>query len=826
MEGPADRVAELRRQLEHHNRLYYIDARPEIPDADYDRLFRELEELERLHPHLDDPNSPTRRVGGEPIEGFRQVRHLLPMLSIDDVFEWREEDRFRIRSEIQRLEPQLRAANPTERRKLIDSVPKDILSKFELCWRVLQVVDVDPARADLELIDFYLRLQRLLSQEHVKVTVEPKIDGVAVSLVYRHGRLEYAVTRGDGETGDEITHNVRTIRSIPLVLRGTEDHGSTDDLFTNSFTIPSLLEIRGEIFMPNRAFATMNEERDKEGLPTFANPRNATAGTLKQLDPGVVATRPLDFLAHGLGTLEGYDLTEEGGFTDLLGNLGIPRNQPVINAGNLQELLKAVTDIDQLRHDLDYATDGAVVKVSDYSLREQLGATSRAPRWATAYKFLPEQQETRLLDVTVQVGRTGVLTPVAELDPVLVSGTTVSRATLHNQSFIEEKDIRIGDIVLIHKAGEIIPEIIRVNESLRTLNSKKFSVTEHLNGKCPACSGPLEERITESGPKSAPKRITTHFCLNFECPAQTITRLTHFASRRALDLEGLDEAVASKLVEQRLITTPLDLFRLTASDLANLLLDPASLAGGKKSKERRFGEDRAKRLLGSIELAAKIEMSKWLVALGIPQIGETTAREVSRLFKHLGDLPNSQLLKEISERGLAKNWKRDHPIKPKFEDISDEERERRRQAFEELNPRIKELDDVLTSYQVSPDLGGVAAKNLLDYFSSGAGAILLSHLKQLQINPESDNFNPTPKTADEPSSPVAGKNFVITGTLSIDRNSMKSLLESKGAKVSGSISSKTDFLLAGSGGGSKRNKAAELGVSVLSEDDLDQLLAD
>ena len=576
--------------------------------------------------------------------------------------------------------------------------------------------------------------------------------------------------------------------------------------------------------MPNEAFAAMNAERDEDGLPTFANPRNATAGTLKQLDPKIVAKRPLAFLAHGLGAYEGEPLETEHDFHALLGNLGIPHNQPVITATTLDEVLAAVAKINRHRHDLDYGTDGAVIKVLDRAEREKLGFTSRAPRWAAAYKFLPEQKETTLENITIQVGRTGVLTPVAELAPVLISGSTVSRATLHNQSYIDEKDIRIGDLVLVHKAGEIIPEIIKVLP--QTSRQARFSVVEHLGGYCPTCNGPIEERVNLSGPKGDQRKIVTHYCLNFECPDQLVNRLIHFASRKALDLEGLDEAVASKLVEKRLVSKPLDLFGLTLDSLADLMLDAAALPSGKQTKERRFGTERAKRLLASIEKAKNKPFSKWVFGLGIPQVGETTAREVSRLFKNMESLEGSELLRDISERGMANTWKLNHPINSRFEVIDDTEKSRRQAKFAELNPVIKHLDYKLSEYEVSPELGGVAAKNLLDFFNSEAGHEFLQHLKDANISPISDNFNPIPKLTSDSSLPLSGKTFVITGTLSMDRDKMKEFIESKGGKVSGSISAKTHYLLAGEGGGSKRTNAEKIGIPVIDEAELNRILED
>ena len=695
------RIRELREIIRHHDDLYYNRATPEISDAEYDKLFRELEELEAKHPEFADPDSPTRRVGGKPIEGFTQVRHAVPMLSIDDVFELKD-------------------------------VP-------------------EPAA---ELIAFYQRLRKNLGRENIAVTVEPKIDGVAVTLLYRHGLLEYAATRGDGVTGDDITHNVRTIRSVPVKLRGRS-------------AIPGLLEVRGEIFMPNEAFAAMNAERDDQGLPAFANPRNATAGTLKQLDPKVVAKRPLAFLAHGLGAYDGPPLATEHDFHALLDALAIPRNRPVIDAGTLDEVLAAVAHIDRHRHDLDYGTDGAVIKVLARTEREKLGFTSRAPRWAAAYKFLPEQKETLLKDITIQVGRTGVLTPVAELEPVLISGSTVSRATLHNQDEIDRKQIHIGATVLVEKAGEIIPAVVKVTHPLA--GAKAFSIFHHVHGKCPSCGGPITQ---EEG-------FVAWRCTNFQCPAQAVTRITHFASRKALDIEGLGQTVAEALVHHGICHSPLDLFELDEATLANLNL-------GSAEAPRRFGEKNAAKVLAALEAAKSLPLHRWLFAMGIRQLGEAAAKELARLHHSLSEIPDSPILAE-----LLKDTRAD----------------------------AKKKNELLSQYEISGDVGPAVAEAVTTFFQSTAGKGTLERLRRLNIDPQSPITKPLSS-----SGPLAGKSFVITGTLSTDRDAMKDFIENQGGKVSSAISAKTDFLLAGEGGGSKRDKAAKLGVPVIDEAALMEML--
>lgn len=794
----AKRVRELRDFLHYHNDLYYQKATPEITDAEYDKAYRELEEWEQKYPELQDPNSPTQRVGGKPLDSFTQVKHLVPMLSIDDVFELK-----------------------------------------------------DAPVAEQELIDFYRRLQKNLALDEIPVTIEPKIDGVAVTMVYRNGSLEYAATRGDGQTGDDVTQNVRTIRNVPAFLYNSANKSKVqnelgenishieknESLHTRSTSsqstsqsllgrleedlptghgdnvqkrlrqeaesifewtidsdrlreparisqntegnkknfidiIPTLLEVRGEIFMPNAAFAAMNAERDEAGLPTFANPRNATAGTLKQLDPKIVAQRPLAFLAHGLGAYEGPELATESDFHDLLDALSIPRNQPLIHARNLTEMLDAVARINHERHQLDYGTDGAVIKVLDRDQRATLGFTSRAPRWAAAYKFLPEQKETILHSITVQVGRTGVLTPVAELEPVLVSGTTVARATLHNQDEITKKDIRLGATVLIEKAGEIIPAVVKVIRFPE--GALPFSLYDFVEGKCPSCSGPISQ---ESG-------FVAWRCTNFACPAQAVTSISHFASRKALDITSLGETVAEALVRHNLCRSPLDLFSLTLDQLAPLNL-------GSESDPRRFGEKNAQKILDGLQSARSKPLNRWIYAMGIRNIGESAARELSRLHQSLGELSQSEILRELRADTRAD---------------------------------AKKKNPILQSYGITGDVGTVAAESILSFFESDAGRYVLDKLKEHGIDPQSENYLPRLEDVDLSSLPLAGKTFVITGTLSAPRDDFKKLIESKGGKVSGSVSASTHFLLSGEGGGSKRDKAIALGVNVIDEAALQAML--
>ncbi|WP_018969032.1 NAD-dependent DNA ligase LigA [Rubritalea marina] len=711
------RMLELAKTLDYHNQLYYNEAKPEIADSEYDSFFRELEDLEKQHPEWADKNSPTQRVGAPPLDAFEQVEHLVPMLSIDDVFELSDDQ-----------------------------------------------MDGGEAR-EAELITFYQRLQKLLGTEAVPVTVEPKLDGVAVTLIYRQGALDYAATRGDGKRGDDITQNVRTIHSVPLTLPGDA---------------PALLEVRGEIFMPISGFDAMNRERDAKGLAVFANPRNATAGSLKSLDSKEVAKRPLAFLAHGIGAYEGPALEAETAFHQLLETLNIPRNQPVQFTDSLEGLIDAVTTLNTERHGFDYATDGAVVKVINYADREQLGHTSRAPRWAAAYKFLPEQAETILKSITIQVGRTGVLTPVAELEPVHVSGTTVSRATLHNQEEIERKDVRIGDTVIVEKAGEIIPAIVKVITEKRPADSAAYSLFDAIAGKCPSCDSPVSQ---EEG-------MVAWRCTNISCPAQLVTRLSQFASRKALDIDGLGSSVAEALVNGKFVDSPLGLFKLDMNQLSTLNL-------GTPFEPRLLGDKRASKLLDGLENAKRMPLSKWLYALGIRNIGESAATEIARLHQSLQAIADSPIMQALADL-------------PNFAELS-------------VSKRKKEHHPLLAQYQIDDNLGPVAAASILSFFQSNEGQATIAQLEAMGIAPVADNFAPVPNEGDEDKL-FTGLSFVITGTLSQPRPTFKKTIEAQGGKVVGSVSAKTDYLLAGDKAGSKADKAEKLGVKILDEEAFNAML--
>ncbi|MDO5472452.1 MAG: NAD-dependent DNA ligase LigA [Akkermansia sp.] len=742
------RYDELCRTINRNNELYYAKAQPEITDAEYDALYRELEQLEAAHPDFITPDSPTQRVGNDLTEGFRKITHPRPMQSIDDIFEHK----------------------PGE------------------------------GEQDAELTDFYNRLCRSLGQDEPEVVIEPKIDGCAVTLMYRNGHLAYAATRGDGRTGDDITANILTIESIPRRL----PEGA-----------PNVLEVRGEVFMPFAAFNRLNEQRDADGLPTFANPRNATAGTIKLLDVEEVAARPLTFLAHGLGEYEGPPLRTADDFEQLLLRLGIPCNEPIIRAKGTQAVRQAVSDIDKLRRNLGFGTDGAVIKLADFALRDSLGSTARAPRWAAAYKYLPEQKETLLRAITIQVGRTGVLTPVAELEPVPLSGTTVSRATLHNQDEITRKDIRIGDTVLVEKSGEIIPAIVHVNKDKRPANAQPYELYEAVGGQCPCCGEPISREEGQVAWR----------CTNFACTAQAAMRTTYFCKREALDVENLGGTVAEALVRHGYINTPLDLFTLSLEKLGALNL-------GTDEEPRRFGEKNAAKALEALNKARTLPLDRWLTAFGIPSIGVTTSREVAGYHRNLQELAHSDYLAALTEleNGVATY----NTLNPKARQNKGADKEAleatRTKLREELTHRaspyeqqgfLSLLPDGNNKLKLSNPIGAVSTRKLRDWFSSTAGQQVMEQLAAYGINPVSATYRDG-NTAE--GGPLTGLTFVLTGALSRPRPEFERLIAAAGGKATGSVTGKTNYLVAGEGGGSKRDKAVKLNIPIIDEEELLRML--
>ncbi len=710
------RIAQLRQQIRKHDRHYYEEAAPVISDREYDLLYKELVDLEAEFPQLVSPDSPTQRVGGKPLEAFAQIAHRMPMLSLDNTY------------------------------------------------------------SEEEVANFYKRISRLLPDEKISVVIEPKVDGVAVSLLYENRRLRQAATRGDGSVGDDITQNIKTIRSIPERL-----HGSG----------PKVFEVRGEVYMDKRGFEKLNEERCKVGLPLFANPRNAAAGSLKHLDPSIVAKRPLGIVFYGTGAVESVDLEKHSELFPLLKRLGLPHSERWWRADSVDGILRAIRELDHIRHDFAYQTDGAVVKVDAFEQRERLGFTAKAPRWAIAYKYEAERVETRLLDIVIQVGRTGILTPVAVLEPVLVSGSTVGRATLHNEDEIRRKDIRIGDTVVIEKAGEVIPAVVEVVKSKRPRGTTPFDFFKHLSGKCPVCGGPI---------RRDPQFVAWR-CENLQCPAQTTRRVEFFAARGALDIESIGGIVADKLVERGLVREPLDVFELKIEQLAKLNL-------GTQEAPRVFGEKNATKAIHAIERAGTSLLSRWLFALAIPDVGKTTATQLARFHGNIDEVAHSQLLRDVLEYHEKRKHKQDAKkimerlIKAGFAKRSKSKAEKKHGIVTEVGP--------------------VVAKSVLDFFASAAGKKILQRLKQLGIQPKSEKVS-AKKAAELP---LVGKTFVLTGALpSITREEATDEIEALGGHVSSSVSKKTDYVLAGAEPGSKFDKAKQLGIRILDEAEFRKMLS-
>src|SRR5437773_363896 len=710
----AKRVKQLRDEIRKHDRLYYEEAAPIISDREYDRLYTELVDLEAQFPDLITPDSPTQRVGGKPLKAFEQVANLTPMLSLDITY---SED---------------------------------------------------------EVKNFYNRIQRLLPNEKIPVVIEPKVDGVAVSLIYESGKLRQAATRGDGTVGDNITQNIRTIRSVPERLRDAA---------------PKLLEVRGEVYMDRKGFEKLNDERKRQGLPLFANPRNVAAGSLKQLDPAIVAKRPLGVVFYGTGATEGLNVDVHSEIFPLLKKLGLPATERWWVAESVEEILDAIHELDGIRHNFAYQTDGAVVKVNSFAQRERLGFTAKSPRWAIAYKYAAERVETRLRDIVIQVGRTGILTPVAVLEPVLVSGSTVARATLHNEDEIKRKDIRVGDTVVIEKAGEVIPAVVTVVKSKRPRDAKPFDFSKHIHGKCPICGGPI---------RRDPQFVVWR-CENLQCPAQTTRRVEFFAARSALDIESVGGIVADKLAEGGLIREPLDLFKLKTEQLAKLNL-------GTDEAPRVFGEKNATKAIKAIERAKTLPLSRWLFALAIPDVGKTTATQLAQFHDNIDDVAHSQLLLDV----LKYHQKRDQ--KESAREIA----ERLIKAgFAERSKSKAEKDGIVT------EVGTVVAQSVLDFFASTTGKKILRRLSELEIQPKSEKIS-AKKAAELP---LAGKTFVLTGTLpSMTRDEARKKIEALGGHLSSSVSQKTHHVVAVTHPGNKFDKAKQLGVKIIDEAEFRKIL--
>ncbi len=653
----------LRHDLRRYEYEYHVLDNPTIPDAEYDRLFHQLKALEAAHPELITADSPTQRVGAKPLSGFAQIRHEIPMLSLDNAF------------------------------------------------------------SDEEFYAFVKRIEDRLIRlpEPLTFCCEPKLDGLAVSILYVNGVLTQAATRGDGTTGEDITANIRTIRNIPLQL-----------LMDNP---PARLEVRGEVFMPHAGFERLNQLALEKGEKTFANPRNAAAGSLRQLDPKITSKRPLVLNAYSIGIAEGVDLPNTHyDRLQWLKSIGIPVNPEIRLCNGTDEVLDFYRDIQNKRSSLGYDIDGTVLKINDIALQEKLGFISKAPRWAIAYKFPAQEELTRLNDVEFQVGRTGAITPVAKLEPVFVAGVTVSNATLHNGDEIERLDIAIGDTVVIRRAGDVIPQIIGVLHDRRPADARPIIFPK----TCPVCDSAIVRIEGE-----AVARCTG----GLFCAAQRKEALKHFVSRKAMDIDGVGGKLIEQLVDRELIHTPADLFKLDLTTLTRL---------------ERMGAKSAENALASLEKAKNTTLARFIFALGIREVGEATALNLANHFKTLEALQNADL-----------------------------------EALQQV-----------------PDVGEVVANRILAFWHEPHNVAVVNDLIAQGVHWE------TVETKEVTENRFKGKTVVLTGTLTqMGRNEAKALLQDMGAKVSGSVSAKTDFVIAGDAAGSKLTKAQELGVTVLTEEE-------
>lgn len=665
MSSVKDRIDELRREINHHDHLYYVEAKPIISDREYDRLYTELKELEQKHPELITPDSPTQRVGGAPITGFDTVQHRVTMLSIDNTYS-----------------------------------PDD-------------------------LREFDRRVRRLLDGEPVEYVVELKIDGVAISLTYEEGEFRLGATRGDGERGDDVTHNLRTVRGLPYRLR-------TD-------SPPELMEIRGEVYMTREDLVRANEERAKLGLEPYANPRNLAAGSLKLLDPKQCAERRLRLFAYGSGAALGTTIESHLQFLDFLRQWSFPVNPHIDVFDNVEAVIKYCHTWEQRLGDLPYETDGLVVKVNDYGQRQRLGSTAKAPRWVVAYKFEQEQAITTVRDIFVYMGKNGTLTPVAMLEPVRLAGTRVSMASLHNADYVRTKDIRIGDRVVVIKAGKIIPYVLRSEPGVRTGSEKVFEFPS----VCPVCGAavvPDENKVF-------------YRCTGKNCLGRLKKILKAYARRDAMDIEGLGEAMIDQLVDAGLVRGIPDLYHLTLAKLVEL---------------ERVGEKSAQNLLDGIEASKQRGLARLLAGLAIPHVGDATAHVLANEFGNIDDLLN---------------------------------------ASEE---RLLQVGEV----------GPIMAHDIHEFFHSEAERKTIEELRAAGVKMTQD-MTAKPKTG----GPLSGKTLVVTGTLkNYKRDQIENLIRELGGKVTGSVSKKTDFVLAGLDPGSKLDKAKTLGVPILNEEEFDQMI--
>jgi DNA ligase (NAD+) len=782
-EALVEKIKKLRLEIEHHNRLYHEKGTPKISDFEFDRLVERLKKLEKRNeskkpkerrvPALQIADSPTQRVGGAPSEKFKRVRHLVPMLSLDKVDA---------------------AEHPTSAEE----------PDHDKCNRERD----ENTLAELRAFDATIR--KHLHRDKVQYIIEPKVDGVSIGVHYRHGRFALGVTRGDGTEGDDITENLKTVQSIPLDLKMDNP--------------PALLEARGEAYMPIKEFEAINDKLEASGEKPFPNARNATAGTLKQLDSKLVAQRPIRAVFYATGAVDGIAFETHSGMLEKLAEFGLPTQKKWWVCDGIEEVLKVYRDEivahygedKDLRRQLPYEIDGIVLKVNTLADWARIPGRSRAPGYAIVHKPVPwiTPAETLLKGITVQVGRTGVLTPVAELEPVFVQGSTIARATLHNEDEIRRKDIRIGDTVVIRKAGMVIPEVIEVVKTKRPAGAKEFDLFAYVNGKCPACGGPIAKEKMSGGEGEE----VAWRCQNIAgCPAQLMRRVEYFAQRKALDIESLGGIVADKLVERGLVKEPLDLFDLKLEPLGKLNL-------GTDDEPRILGEKNATKILEALQRAKTAPLARWIFALAISDVGEATAKQLAATHESLESLTGSAVLRDIRDLGAKESERSEiSPRSRRNPPKTDAEKAQREQRDAALKEEIAAIEARLASGGLKarmPEVGPVAAASVLNYFASPAGKKVLARIRELGVTPE-ERRRLAGELADGETAPAAlfaGKAFVLTGTLpTMTREEATAKIEAAGGKVTGSVSKKTDYVLAGAEAGSKLEKARLFGVKILDE---------
>jgi DNA ligase (NAD+) len=669
MPTPSERITELCDLIRYHDRKYYVHAEPVISDLEYDRLLEELKQLERQHPELTRDDSPTQRIGDEIVGNLQQVQHRVPMLSIENTY------------------------------------------------------------SQMELATFLQRVERNLGEQPVPWVLELKVDGVAAAIVYEHGKLVRAVTRGNGEVGDDVTHNIRTIGDVPLAL---------------SKNAPPLLEVRGEVYMTNSDLAQLNLTRATQGLAPFANTRNVTAGTVRLLDPKLAAERRLRFFCHGVGFCHGLSADSHIEFLEQLKDWGLPVTPHVQRFASAREVLARIDAIQESLHELDFEVDGLVLKVDRFDQRNQLGATSKSPRWVVAYKIEKYEAVTRLNEIRVQVGKTGTVTPVAELEPVQLAGTVVARASLHNAEEIERKDVRVGDWVVVEKAGKIIPHIVRVELHRREEHLQPFSFPT----RCPKCQTELKK--DENGVYIR--------CLNPACPAKLRQRLRFFAGRSAMDIDGLGEKIVDQLVDAQLVNDYADLYRLQEEQLLNL---------------ESFGRRKAEKLLAGIEASKGRGLARVLAAISIRHVGTRVAQQLAQAFPTIDALQHASV------------------------------------------PEMAAVDEI----------GEIIATSVHTYLHSEYGAAAIAGLRDVGVLLENQSAAADATAPAVGDGVFAGKSIVVTGTLTrYTRDEIQELIVLHGGRASSSISKSTNFLVAGEKAGSKLEKAQQLGVTVLSEQEFEAML--